>query len=145
MAADRHYPPRPVLAVSAAIVRAGRILLARRARAPAQGLYTLPGGGVETGETLHQAVRREVREETALEIEIVGFAGLREVIQRDPDNAVRAHFVVLAFAARADHGAPVASEELADLRWVDLAEAARLPTTEGLLAILATARQLTGV
>ena len=65
---SRTYPTRPYLAVSAAIFRDGRVLIVRRARPPAHGLYTLPGGGVELGETLEEAVVREVREETALEV-----------------------------------------------------------------------------
>src|ERR1700689_4375459 len=66
---SRTYPTRPYLAVSAAIFREGRVLIVRRARPPAHGLYTLPGGGVELGETLEEAVAREVREETGLEVE----------------------------------------------------------------------------
>ena len=59
MSDTRSYPERPYLAVSAAIVRGGKILVVRRARAPAHGLFTLPGGVVEVGETLTQAVTRE--------------------------------------------------------------------------------------
>ena len=73
-------PSRPQLAVSAAIFRDGRILLVRRARSPAKGFYTLPGGRVEFGESLHAALHREVAEETALTVEIVGLAGWREVL-----------------------------------------------------------------
>ena len=79
----RRYPTRPYLAVSAAIFRDGRVLIVRRARPPAQGLYTLPGGVVEIGETLVEAVVREVREETALTIAPVALAGYREALVRD--------------------------------------------------------------
>src|ERR1039458_8319857 len=83
---SRTYPTRPYLAVSAAIVRNGRVLIVRRAQPPAHGLYTLPGGGVELGETLEQAVIREVREETGLEIEPLVLAGYRQMIARDADG-----------------------------------------------------------
>src|SRR5438874_1272393 len=73
-------PSHPQLAVSAAIFRDDDILLVRRARSPAKGLYSLPGGRVEFGETLHAALHREVDEETALQIHIVGLAGWREVV-----------------------------------------------------------------
>src|SRR4051794_1352042 len=71
---------RPQIAVSAAIFRDGKILLVRRARSPAKGFYSLPGGRVEFGETLHAALHREVDEETSLRIEIVDLAGWREVV-----------------------------------------------------------------
>ena len=70
-------PARPQLAVSAAIFRDGKVLLVRRARSPARGFYSLPGGRVEFGESLHTALHREVDEETALRIQIVGLAGWR--------------------------------------------------------------------
>src|SRR5271163_263373 len=96
----RSYPTRPYLAVSAAIFRDGRVLIVRRARPPADGLYTLPGGGVELGETLEQAVVREVREETALEIEPIALAGYRQAIARDGEGRIERHFVILPFVAR---------------------------------------------
>ena len=73
-------PSHPQLAVSAVIFRDGKILLVRRARSPGKGFYSLPGGRVEFGESLHTALHREVDEETALQIEIVGLARWREVL-----------------------------------------------------------------
>jgi len=139
MADERTYPQRPYLAISAAIIRDGKVLVVRRARNPALGIYTLPGGGVETGETLIQAVTREVREETALEIEPVALAGHREAIARDAQGRVERHFVILCFAARWLSGEPVLNEELDDARWLDPAELSGLRTTEGLAEIVAAA------
>src|SRR6202161_4758556 len=96
----RTYPTRPYLAVSAAIFRDGRVLIVRRARPPAHGLYTLPGGGVELGETLEKAVIREAREEPALEVEPIELAGFRQAIARDGGGRVERHFVIFSFAAR---------------------------------------------
>jgi 8-oxo-dGTP diphosphatase len=135
----RLYPDRPFLAVSAAIVRDGRVLVVRRARPPAQGLFTLPGGVVEAGESLAQALVREVLEETAMQIEPVGLAGHREAIVRDPAGRVERHFVILAFAARWRAGEPVLNPELAEARWIDPGELAGLRTTEGLAPIVAAA------
>src|SRR5665647_986827 len=100
MADVRTYPQRPILAVSAAIIRDGKVLVVRRARHPALNLYTLPGGGVEVGETLVQAIAREVREETALAIEPVALAGHREVIVRDAQDRIERHLVIMCYAAR---------------------------------------------
>jgi 8-oxo-dGTP diphosphatase len=139
MADERTYPQRPYLAVSAAIVRDGKVLVVRRARNPALSLYTLPGGAVETGETLMQAVTREVREETALEIEPVALAGHREAIVRDAQGRVERHFVILCFAARWLSGEPVLNEELDDARWLAPAALSSLRTTEGLAEIVTAA------
>ncbi len=137
--AERTYPDRPYLAVSAAIIRDGGVLLVRRARPPAQGLFTLPGGVVEAGETLAEAVMREVREETALSVAPVALAGYREYILRDGENRIERHFVILAFAARWIAGEPELNAELAEARWLKPADLAGLSTTEGLAEIVAAA------
>jgi ADP-ribose pyrophosphatase YjhB (NUDIX family) len=115
------------------------VLVVRRARAPANGVFSLPGGVVETGETLHEAVAREVLEETSLTIEPVALAGYRETIVRDRDDRVERHFVILPFAARWIAGEPVLNEELSEWRWVDQDELATLPTTPGLAGIVTAA------
>jgi ADP-ribose pyrophosphatase YjhB (NUDIX family) len=139
LADERLYPKRPFLAVSAAILRDGKVLVVRRARKPALGVYTLPGGVVEAGETLEQAVVREVKEETALDIAPVTLAGHREVVIRDGEGRVERHFVILCFAARWLGGEPALNEELDEARWVDPAELAGLKTTDGLADIVAAA------
>jgi 8-oxo-dGTP diphosphatase len=135
----RAYPQRPFLAVSAAIVRDGKFLVVRRARPPAHGVFTLPGGVVELGETLEQAVTREVREETGMAIEPVALAGFRETVVRDGDDRVERHFVILCFAARWQAGEPVLNEELSEAHWIEPAELAGLTTTPGLAEIVAAA------
>jgi 8-oxo-dGTP diphosphatase len=135
----RSYPERPYLAVSAAIVRDGSILVVRRARPPAHGLFTLPGGVVEAGETLDAALAREVREETGLTIDPLALAGFRETIVRDAQDRVERHFVILSFAARWIAGEPVLNEELSEAHWLEPAEIASLQTTPGLADIVAAA------
>jgi 8-oxo-dGTP diphosphatase len=139
VADGRTYPTRPFLAVSAAILRDGTVLVVRRARAPANGVWSLPGGVVEAGETLIEAVKREITEETALTIEPVALTGYREVVTLDADNRVERHFVILPFAARWIAGEPKLNEELSEWRWVDPGEVASLPTTPGLAEIVASA------
>ena len=137
---SRTYPTRPYLAVSAAIFRDGRVLIVRRARPPARGVYTLPGGGVELGETLEEAVVREVREETSLDVEPVALAGYRQAIARDSDGRIERHFVILPFAARWLGGDVSLNEELAEAHWLDPFALGELQTTEGLAQIVAAAR-----
>jgi 8-oxo-dGTP diphosphatase len=139
----RTYPTRPYLAVSAAIVRDDRVLIVRRARTPAHGLYTLPGGGVELGETLEEAVIREVHEETALDVVPVELVGFRQAIARDTAGRIERHFVILPFAARLIGGEISLNEELAEAHWLLPSELAGLKTTEGLAAIvIAAVKQL---
>jgi len=135
----RTYPDRPYLAVSAAIIRDGRILIAQRARGPALGVWTLPGGVVEAGETLIEALIREVHEETAITVEPVALAGHREVVVRDDGGRVSRHFVILCFATRWIAGEPQLNEELAEARWLRPAELNGLKTTDGLAEIVASA------
>jgi ADP-ribose pyrophosphatase YjhB (NUDIX family) len=132
VASERVYPSRPFLAVSAAIIRDGKVLIVRRARPPAHGLYTLPGGVVELGESTHEAVIREVREETGLLIEPVTLAGHRDVIARDQTGRIERHFVILCFAARWRSGEPVLNDELSEAEWRTPSELADLRTTDGL-------------
>ena len=136
---DRTYPDRPFLAVSAGIIKDGRVLLVRRANPPMHGLYTFPGGVVEAGETVEEALLREIDEETALKIRPAGIAGYRDVLIRDEDSRLKRHFVVMAFAAHWISGEPKLNEELHDFRWVTLAELKGLPTTDGLFEIAESA------
>lgn len=134
-------PSRPQLAVSAAIFRDGKVLLVRRARSPALGFYSLPGGRVEFGESLHDALRREVSEETGLKIEIIGPAGWREVL---PSSAGGGHYVIISFAARWIANEPQLNEELDDFKWVASEALGGLKLTGGLAEVLEGAARLIG-
>jgi 8-oxo-dGTP diphosphatase len=132
---------RPQLAVSAAIFRDNRILLVRRARSPAKGFYSLPGGRVEFGESLHAALHREVAEETALTIEIIELAGWREVL---PGAAGGGHYLIMSFAARWVAGEPALNEELDDFSWRAPDALGDLLVTQGLPGIVQSAQRLVG-
>jgi 8-oxo-dGTP diphosphatase len=132
-------PPHPQLAVSAAIFRDDKILLVRRARAPARGFYSLPGGRVEFGETLHAGLHREVDEETGLKIEIVGLAGWREALPGAPGSG---HYLIMSFAARWIAGEPVLNDELDDFRWRAPDALGDLKLTGGLEEVIQSARGL---
>ena len=131
---------RPVLGVSAAIFRDGRVLLVQRARAPWVGTWSLPGGKVEMGERLAETAAREVREEVGLDITVGPLAGIAEIV---PDMGTGGrHFVVLAYAAAWRSGEPGTSDEVAAVRWADPLTLDNLPVTPGLGAIVREASRL---
>ncbi len=132
-------PPRPQLAVSAAIFRNGKVLLVRRARSPGKGFYSLPGGRVEFGESLHQALSREVDEETGLKIDIVGLASWREVL---PAAGGGGHYLIMSFAARWRANEPVLNDEHDDFKWLPAAALGDLKLTGGLPEVLQAAERL---
>ena len=133
------HPTHPQLAVSAAIFRDGKVLLVRRARSPAKGFYSLPGGRVEFGESLHQALKREVDEETGLAIDIVGLAGWREVL---PSTGGSGHYLIMSFAARWLAREPLLNDELDDFRWLPPDELGDLRLTGGLQEVIQSAQRL---
>ncbi|MBV9565506.1 MAG: NUDIX hydrolase [Bradyrhizobium sp.] len=137
--ASASAPSHPQLAVSAAIFRDDKVLLVRRARSPAKGFYSLPGGRVEFGESLHAALHREVDEETGLEIEIRGLAGWREVL---PANGGGGHYLIMSFAARWVGNEPVLNEELDDFKWLKPEDIVGLKLTGGLVEVIAAAQRL---
>src|ERR1035437_957438 len=97
---DRRYPKRPLIGVGALILRRDRILMAQRGKQPLQGWWSLPGGALEIGESLDDAVRREVLEETGLEIRPLGVLEIFERIMRDAQGAPEYHYVLMDYMCR---------------------------------------------
>ena len=142
MSRRRFYPDRPVLAASVAVLRGGKILLAARGKPPGEGLFSLPGGMVEIGETLGEAALRELREEVGVEARLIGLIGPVEFIERDAKGHIKHHVVIAAHAARWVSGEPRTGPEAKDIRWVTERDIADLPMTEGLTGILRQAFRL---
>ena len=90
---SREYPEHPIVGVAAVVLRAGQVLLVQRGREPAKGLWGLPGGMLELGETVAEGVRREVWEECGVEIEVGPLVGVFEPMQRAADDADDARWV----------------------------------------------------
>lgn len=129
---------KPVAAVSAMIVDDGRVLLVRRGCEPNKGLWSLPGGSIELGETARDAVVREMREETSLEIEPGEVAGVRDVISRNSEG-VLFHYVVITYHARVTGGALAAGSDAAEACWFGADEIDGIATTPGLAEFLRSA------
>lgn len=113
----RRYPERPLVAVGALIIHKKKVLLARRAKDPFKGEWSLPGGAVEVGETVEDAVRREVCEETGIEVEITGVAGIYDRICRDPDGQIEYHYVLIDYLCRPVAGIGAAASDAEAVAW----------------------------
>jgi len=136
---DAPSVPVPVVAVGAVARRADRLLLIRRGRGPAQGEWSVPGGRVELGETLHEAVVRETAEETGLEVVVDRFLGWVERMGASGTPPAFTHFVILDFAVTVLDGddEPRAGDDATEARWVPIDELGELRLVAGLYEFLA--------
>jgi ADP-ribose pyrophosphatase YjhB (NUDIX family) len=114
----KEYPSAPVVGVGGVVVRDGRALIIRRAHEPRRGEWSIPGGTVEVGERLTDAVRRELVEETGLEVTVGPIIETFDRIHRDADGRIRYHFVIIDFACEAPLGEPVAGTDALEVAWV---------------------------
>ena len=133
---------RPVLCASAATFRGGKLLIARRTKPPF--LWSLPGGAVEWGETLAAAALRELREETGVEAEAVGYAGHAEVMLKNEKGNVFEHFVILPSPRAGGRARRGAGPEASAVEWVEPARLRDYEITEGLVSIVEAAQKLAG-
>lgn len=117
---SRLYPDRPVCGVGAVVWRNGQVLLVRRANPPRRGEWSLPGGAQEIGETVLEAARREVLEETGITIEVLGLVDVVDSIHRDEDGRVRYHYTLADVFARATGGCEAAASDGLEVAWFDL-------------------------
>jgi mutator protein MutT len=118
----RDYPDRPIVGVGAVIVEDGRVLVVKRATEPLKGQWSIPGGAVELGETLRQAVVRETREETGLLVEAGEVIEVFDSIYRDPDGCAQYHYVLVDFLCRLQGGELCAASDASAARWVSAGE-----------------------
>lgn len=126
---------KPVPAVAAIILRDGEILLIRRGGEPGAGLWSIPGGNVELGETLEEALKREVREETGLEIIVGKLAGVHNLVVREAGR-IRFHYVILDYFADVVSGEMCPASDVTDCRWVRLDELRQYRLTDNLITRL---------
>jgi 8-oxo-dGTP diphosphatase len=125
-------PARPILAVGAVVVdRYGRVLLIRRARNPAAGTWTIPGGRVEPGETVAVAVVRELREETSLDARVIDCLGLETVTADDVTYAIHEHLLVPV-----GDRPPQAGDDASEVRWAAIADIAGLGVRKEVIVVL---------
>jgi ADP-ribose pyrophosphatase YjhB (NUDIX family) len=130
--------------VGAIMLRRDRILMAQGGKEPLKGWWSLPGGALEIGESLHDAVCREIREETGLEITPLGVLEIFERIMRDAAGAPEYHYVLIDYVCRVTGGKLFPGDDVCAVEWVRRRDLAALQITEGTLAVIEKAFQERG-
>lgn len=136
----RDYPSRPIVGVGVVVWRGDRVLLIQRGRPPRLGQWSLPGGGQMLGETVEQAARREVLEETGLTLARVELLTVVDLVERDATDAVRYHYTLVDFVAEAASGKARAGDDAAAVGWFDAEGTASLGLWHETLRIIGLAR-----
>lgn len=134
--AERRYPNRPLVGVGAIIFRRDRILMAQRGKDPLKGWWSLPGGALELGESLEDGVRREVLEETGLEVQVTRLFEVFERIMRDAAGAPEYHYVLIDYVCRVTGGKLFPGDDVSAVDWVRRRDLPNLQITEGTLAVI---------
>jgi ADP-ribose pyrophosphatase YjhB (NUDIX family) len=133
---SRCYPERPILGIGAIVIESGRVLLVERGREPLKGYWSLPGGVLEVGETLADGLRREMREETGLEIETLSVVEIFERIMRDASGAAEYHYVLIDYLCRVTGGTLSAGDDVSEARWVERERLEEYRITEGTVPVI---------
>lgn len=118
------------------IMRDGKVLLIQRGKEPGRGLWAVPGGMVDVGETLREAAAREAKEETCLDVEVGEVCWVVDTIGRDADGRVRYHNVIVDYLAEVTGGEAVCADDAMDVRWVGPREVEDLPVTPTMWPLL---------
>lgn len=134
MNSSRQYPAHPLLGVGAIIFEGDNVLLVERAGEPLKGWWSIPGGLLETGETLEAATQREVREETGLLVDVVSRFDIFERIMRDAEGRAEYHYVLVDYICRVTGGALQAGDDVSRVEWVPCARIDEYKVTSGTIA-----------
>ena len=133
---SRWYPEQPMAGVGVVVLREGEVLLIRRGQEPGKGKWSIPGGGIELGETVFEAARREVMEECSIEVEIERSFNTADAILRDEEGRVKYHFVLTDVLARYRSGEIRARSDAEECRWFKASELAGLDMPAHLPGVL---------
>ncbi len=139
---DRRYPSRPMVGIGVVVLREHSVLLVRRGKPPNVGMWSLPGGAQEVGETAEQAARRELLEEAGIEVGALHLAANVDSIDRDAQGRVRYHYTIIDFAALWAGGEPRAGSDVTEATWADLDRLSRYNLWDEAHRVIGIARAL---
>ncbi len=137
----RKYPNQPIVGVGGILFQDERVLLVKRGKEPARGQWSIPGGAVNTGETLRQAVAREMIEETGIQVEPVALVKILDRIFHDDQGRVMYHYVLVDFLCRFLGGELRAGSDAMDARFIPIADLASLDIIPATRAVIYEAAQ----
>jgi 8-oxo-dGTP diphosphatase len=140
----REYPSRPIVGVGGVVFAGGRVLLVKRRFDPLAGRWSLPGGGLEVGETLAEGLAREMKEETGLTVVVGPVVDVFDRITRDEQGRVRFHYVLVDFLCTVRAGSPAAGSDVAEVALVDPDDLERYDLTPKTSEVIGRARTLAG-
>jgi 8-oxo-dGTP diphosphatase len=142
MPSGREYPERPLVGVGGVVIASGRTLLVRRGGPPLEGQWSIPGGMLEVGETLLEGVRRELLEETGIEVRVGALIEVFERINVDGDGKTQYHFVVLDYLCEAVRGQARAGSDVSDVAWASPSELSGYSVSETATRVILKAFQM---
>jgi 8-oxo-dGTP diphosphatase len=138
----RAFPDRPIVSVGAVALDGDRVLLIKRGQKPLKGHWSLPGGVVEIGETLEEALSREVLEETGLTIDVGSVVEVLDRIERAADSRVEYHYVIIDYLCRVIGGTAVPASDVDEVRWVAHKDLSQYRVTQKVTEVVGKAFQL---
>jgi ADP-ribose pyrophosphatase YjhB (NUDIX family) len=136
----RQYPERPLVGVGGIVFQGDKVLLIRRGREPGRGKWSIPGGGVRLGETLEQAVKREMGEETGLLVEPVALVEVLERIIPGKDGRIRYHYILIDYLCRVRDGILRAGSDALEADFFDLEGLEKMDMTDGTAPVVRRAK-----
>jgi 8-oxo-dGTP diphosphatase len=139
----REFPDRPLVGVGGVVISNGRALLVRRGSPPLEDQWSIPGGLLEVGETLREGVRRELLEETAIEVRVLELVEVFERIALDASGKARHHFIVLDYLCDALRGEACAGSDATDVAWAAPEELEKYFLTEATTNVILRAFEMT--